>query len=74
MFGKSELAKDVIEYYAPSETEVRFITQDTFLLMTSVLSKPQHLLLFWLAWDIGENIGALIKLQKRDFENLELLE
>ena len=66
--GKSELAKDVIEFHTPSEnSEVRFPTEKTFLKMTSVVSKPHHLLLLWLAWDIGENIGALLQLQKRDF-------
>ena len=35
--------------------------------MTSVVSNPSHLFLLWLAWDIGENVDALLKLQKRDF-------
>lgn len=65
--GKSELAKDVIEF-PPSQTkEVKFITEETFRSMVSVLSNPKHLLLFWLAWDIGENIGTLLQLTKREF-------
>lgn len=47
--------------------EVRFVTEETFRSMVSVVSNPRHLRLFWLAWDIGENIGALLQLSKRDF-------
>lgn len=66
--GKSELARDVIEFSTGrTEREVRFVTDDTFRTMVSVLSNPVHLLLFWLAWDIGENIGALLQLSKRNF-------
>ena len=64
---KSDLAKDVIEFSTEWRQEVSFVTEETFRTMVSVLSKPHHLLLFWLAWDIGENIGALLKLTKRDF-------
>lgn len=67
MAGKSELAKEVIEYSVPPNVQVRWIMQETFLKLTSVLSKPKHHLLFWLAWDIGENIGAILKLSKLDF-------
>lgn len=68
MVGKSELAKDVIEFYAKNTgQEVRFVTEETFRKMVSVMSNPAHLLLFWLAWDLGENIDALLKLRKRDF-------
>jgi len=66
--GKSELAKEVMEFRArPENRVVRFITEDTFKKMVSVLSNPVHLFLFWLAWDIGENIGALLQLTKKDF-------
>ena len=66
--GKAELAKEVIEFCSKEkEREVRYVTEETFRKMVSVLSKPAHLALFWLAWDIGENIGALLKLSKRDF-------
>ncbi|MCG3132755.1 MAG: hypothetical protein FLDDKLPJ_03621 [Phycisphaerae bacterium] len=65
--GKAELAKDVIEFYTRSNEDVRFVTEETFRKMIAILAKPQHLLLFWLAWDLGENIDALLKLTKRDF-------
>lgn len=68
LVGKSELARNVIEYYASNkDQDVRFVTEETFRKMVSVLSNPSHLLLFWLAWDLGENIDALLKLRKRDF-------
>ena len=66
--GKSELAKDVIEFSTQQREEVRFTTEEAFTLLVSVLSQPRHLLLFWLAWDIGENIGALLQLTKADFQ------
>ena len=64
---KSELAKEVIEFRTQQRKDVRFITEETFRTMVSVISKPTHLLLFWLAWDIGENINSLLMLRKRDF-------
>lgn len=65
---KSELARDVIETYTGrGDTEVRFLVEETFRKMTSVLSNPTHLLLFWLAWDLGENIATLLQLQRKDF-------
>lgn len=68
MAGKAELAKEVIEYHANRvDSEVRFITEETFRKMISTLSNPRHLLLFWLAWDIGENINSLLRLTKREF-------
>lgn len=65
--GKSELAKEVIEFPPVQNREVRFVTEEAFRSITSVVSNPKHLLLLWLAWDIGENVGALLQLTKRDF-------
>jgi len=66
--GKSELAKDVVEYATESsDREVHYVSEDVFERMVSAISNPTHLLLFWLAWDIGENIGSLLQLQKKDF-------
>jgi integrase len=65
--GKAELAREVIEFSTRRHKDVRFITEETFRKLVSVLSKPRHYLLFWLAWDIGENIGALLQLQRKDF-------
>ncbi len=67
MAGKADLAREVIEFAVPATREVRFVTEETFRKLVSVVSNPRHLLLFWLAWDIGENIGALLLLTKREF-------
>lgn len=69
--GKSELAKDVIEFSTNKKKDVRFVTEETFRDLVSVLNKPKHLLLFWLAWDIGENIDTLLQLTKSDFRRQE---
>ena len=66
--GKAELARDVIEFTTPDhDKEVRYVTDETFRKMVSIVSNPTYLLLFWLAWDIGENIGALLKLTGINF-------
>jgi len=65
--GKAQLAREVIQFPKRQRRTVRYITRDAFLTLVSVLAKPKHLLLFWLAWDIGENIDALLQLQKKDF-------
>ncbi|SRR6266540_2143721 len=68
MVGKADIAREVLEYHGnDSRKEVRFVTEETFKSMVSVLSNPVHLLLLWLAWDIGENINALLQLTKKNF-------
>ena len=65
--GVSELAREVIEFSTPVPRQVRYVDEATFRKLVSVLSNPRHLLLFWLAWDIGENVGTLLALRKRHF-------
>ena len=65
--GKAALTKDIIRFTKRRKDIVRFVTQDGFLKLVRVLNHPRHLFLFWLAWDIGENINSLLQLQKRDF-------
>ena len=65
--GKVDLVRNVIEFSTQERKEVRFVPEDTFRAIVSVVSKPRHLLLLWLAWDIGENINALLKLTRNDF-------
>ncbi len=68
MVGKAEIARNVIEYYQGQlDKEVRFVPEPTFRRLVSVVSNPVHLLLFWLAWDLGENVGALVQLTAQDF-------
>lgn len=65
---KDDLAKEVLEYYSDKkDKEVRYVNEASFKKLISVVSKPEHLLLLWLAWDIGENVSSLLKLTKKDF-------
>tara|TARA_Y100000034_G_C6892989_1_gene411217 strand:+ start:111 stop:1397 length:1287 start_codon:yes stop_codon:yes gene_type:complete len=65
---KDDLARDVLEYFTDKrETEVDFIDEEGFKKLVSVISKPEHKLLFWLSWDIGENVFSILQLKKKDF-------
>lgn len=66
--GKAEIARQVIEFYHnKEEDEVRFIEEETFRKLIAVAITPRQKLLLWLAFDIGENVGSLLDLQKKDF-------
>lgn len=65
--GKDGLAREVIEYVVRPDRVVRFVTDDAFRQLVSVVANPHHLLLLWLAWDIGENVDSLLKLTPEDF-------
>lgn len=65
--GKDELAKQVIVYTSKIDNEVRYLTEEDFRKLLAFVNKPDHLLLMWLAFDIGENITALLQLKKSDF-------
>lgn len=68
MAGKVQLVKEVIEFPARrNNEEVRFIEEETFRKIVSVVIRPDQKLLCWLAFDIGENINTLLELRKRDF-------
>lgn len=67
--GKQEEVKQALEFFTDRQKkEVKFVNEENFKKMVSVLSKPQHLTLFWLAWDIGENINSLLQLKKGNFK------
>lgn len=65
--GKAEMAREVIEYSIEAAKPVRYVTEEMFRLIVSVVANPTHLFLLWLAWDIGENVNSLLQLTKRDF-------
>lgn len=67
MVGKKELSQKVIQFTNKRVPDVRFITEDNFKILIENAYKPRHKLLFWLAWDIGENVNSLLKLRKKDF-------
>jgi len=67
--GKNEEVKQALEFFTDRrKKEVRFVNEENLKKMISVLSKPQHFALFWLAWDIGENINSLLRLTKKNFK------
>lgn len=65
--GKDGLAREVIEFSTPHHREVRFLTEASFRSLVECVGKPVYRLLLWLAWDIGENINAMLQLRPRDF-------
>lgn len=67
MIDKDEIAKKVIEYRSSEKKEVRFIEEKDFRKLLRYANSTQKQLLLWLAWDIGENINALLQLTKKDF-------
>jgi hypothetical protein len=66
MAGKDHLAREVIEFSTAARKPVRFVTEETFRRLCGAVHNPVHLLLLWLAWDIGENICALLQLTADD--------
>ncbi len=68
MAGKAEFAEEIFEFYRPKENnDVNFIEIDDFLKLPTATKTIHQKLLLWLAWDIGENIGSLLRLKKNDF-------
>ncbi len=65
--GKKDLAKQIMKYTKRDNKEVRFITEEDFRKIINVAYKPHHRCLLWLAFDIGENVNALLNLKRSDF-------
>lgn len=66
--GQSKVATEVLRYCRGRDpSEVRFIDEMAVRKLVEVAIKPEHRLLIWLAFDIGENIGTLVRLQRKDF-------
>ena len=62
--GLHEKVKKSLEFFTHrGKKPVRFINDTSFKKMVKFLQKPQHYVLFWLAWDIGENISSLLELK-----------
>ncbi len=67
LVGKDDLAREVMEFYIPeAKEEPRFIPEADFRKMVRMVTKPEHVAFLWLAWDVGENVGALLQLRKCD--------
>ncbi|MCK5126695.1 MAG: site-specific integrase [candidate division Zixibacteria bacterium] len=67
--GLHDKVENALEFFTDkSKKEVRFVNEDGFKRMHSFLQKPQHFVLFWLAWDIGENITSFLELRVKHFK------
>lgn len=68
MINKAGLSREVMEFYKPNNNgEVKFVRKESIEKLSTIMIKPNHKLLLWLAFDIGENINSLLKLKKSDF-------
>jgi hypothetical protein len=68
MAGKLQLVKEVMEFTrSHNKEEVRFIEEETFRKIVSVVIRPEQKLLCFLAFDIGENVNTLLRLKKSSF-------
>ncbi|MCK5624227.1 site-specific integrase [Candidatus Pacearchaeota archaeon] len=67
--GLSDVVENALEFFTDKrKKQVRFINEEGFKRMLNFLHKPQHYALFWLAWDLGENITALLELRVKHFK------
>lgn len=65
--GLSEQVEEALEFYTDKRKKaVKFVNQENFKLMVAMLTKLHHLALFWLEWDVGENISSLLKIKYKD--------
>lgn len=70
--GKDKLAKEVLRYcHGRDRIEVRYVTEETVRKLVEAAIRLDQKLLIWLAFDVGENVGTLVRLQKRDFARRE---
>ncbi len=70
---KSQYANEIFSEYEvkgrdDSENQVRFIDEKTFRQIVDHAITPEQKCLLWLAFDIGENIGSLLELEKCDLK------
>jgi len=64
--GLGDIVEESLEFFTDKNKKaVRFASEESLKSMISVLQKAHHVALFWLGWDIGENITSLLKIQKK---------
>ncbi len=72
LVNKNHIAENILEEFSIRGREfnkqVRFIEEESFRKIANCALAPEHKCLLWLAFDIGENIGTLISLEKKDFQ------
>jgi integrase len=70
--GKNHISRDILEEFSikgrRDTNHVRFVEEEGFRKIVDCTSTPEQKALCWLAWDIGENIGSLILLEKEDLK------
>ena len=70
--GKNHIAADIIEEFQikgrRDTNHVRFVEEADFRKIVECTTTTEQKALCWLAWDIGENIGSLILLEKDDLK------
>ena len=70
--GKNHIARDLIEEFQikgrRDTNHVRFVEEVGFRKIVECTTTTEQKALCWLAWDIGENIGSLILLEKNDLK------
>ena len=66
--GLQDKVNEALEFFTDkTKKEVKYVSEEAFNKMVSVISNSKHLALFWLSWDIGENISSLLDLKKSNF-------
>lgn len=69
---KHQFVREIIEENSivgrKDENQVRFITEEDFRKIVDCAITPEQRCLLWLAFDVGENIGSLLELEKQDFK------
>ncbi|MBT6821693.1 site-specific integrase [archaeon] len=65
---KSDLARNVIKRKVSPTHEVRFFDLDTLKEICNLANKKEHRLAYWLLYDLGLEISALLQLKKSNFE------
>jgi integrase len=68
MLGKDEFAENVIKRKISEKQEVRFFDLDTLKKIADLASTNTQRLAFWLLFDTGIEVSALVQLKKSNFE------
>lgn len=68
--GLKDKVEEALEFFVDkrSNREVRFVNEKSFKLLVEHAYNSRDKCLFWLMWDIGENINSLLQLQKKHFK------
>lgn len=68
--GLKDKVNEALEFYVDKREnkEVRFVNEKNFKLLVECAYNTRDKCLFWLTWDIGENINSLLQLQKKHFK------